>query len=50
MRQLVQVSWCVSLLIIETFKYMHLIPFISNNCLDITLAHLTMLGEIDWVP
>jgi hypothetical protein len=39
-----------SLLIIETIKYMHLIPFISNNCLHLTLAHLTMLGEIDRVP
>jgi hypothetical protein len=40
----------VSLLIIETFEYMHLIPFISNNCLDLILALLTMLGEIDRVP
>jgi hypothetical protein len=29
---------------------MHLILFIANNCLDLTLAHLTMLGEIDRVP
>jgi hypothetical protein len=28
---------------------MHLIPFISNNYLDLTLAHLTMLWEIDRV-
>jgi hypothetical protein len=40
---------CVTL-IIKTIEYMHLIPFISNNCLDLTLAHLTMFGEIDKVP
>jgi len=28
----------------------HRIPFNANNCLDITLAHFTMLGEIDRVP
>jgi hypothetical protein len=32
---------CVTL-IIKTIDCMHLIPFISNNCLDLTLAHLTM--------
>ena len=32
---------CVTL-IIKTIECMHLIPFISNNCLDLTLAHLTM--------
>jgi hypothetical protein len=37
----------VSPLIIKTFKYMHLIPFISNNCLDLTFSHLTMFGGID---
>ena len=47
MRYLVQVSWYVSLLIIDTFKYMHLVPLISNDCLDITFAHLTMFGG-DW--
>ena len=45
-----QVSWYVSLLIIKTFEYMHPIPFISDNYLDLTLAYLTMLGEIDRVP
>jgi hypothetical protein len=29
---------------------MHLIPFISNDCLDLTFAHLTMFGGIDRVP
>jgi hypothetical protein len=33
-----------------TEEVMHLIPFISNNCLDLTFAHLTMLGGIDRVP
>jgi hypothetical protein len=32
---------CVTL-IIKTIERMHLIPFISNNFLDLTLAHLTM--------
>jgi hypothetical protein len=40
---------CVTL-IIKTIECMHLIPFISNNCLDLTLAHLTMFGGIDRVP
>jgi hypothetical protein len=40
---------CVTL-IIKTIQCMHLIPFISNNCLDLTLAHLTMFGGIDRVP
>jgi hypothetical protein len=29
---------------------MHLIPFISNNCLDLTFSHLTMLGELTGCP
>jgi hypothetical protein len=29
---------------------MHMIHFISNNCLDLTFAHLTMFGGIDRVP
>jgi hypothetical protein len=29
---------------------MHLIPFNSNDCLDLTFAHLTMFGGIDRVP
>jgi hypothetical protein len=40
---------CVTL-IIKPFEYVHLIPFISNNCLDLTLAHLTMFGGIDRMP
>ena len=40
---------CVTL-IIKTIECMHLIPFISNNCLDITLAHLIMFGGIDRMP
>jgi hypothetical protein len=37
---------CVTF-IIKTIDYMHLIHFISNNCLDLTLAHLTMFWGID---
>jgi hypothetical protein len=40
---------CVTL-IIKTLEYVPLIPFISNDFLDITLAHLTMFGGIDRVP
>ena len=40
---------CVTL-IIKTLEYVHLIPFISNDCLDLTLAHLTMFGGIDRMP
>ena len=40
---------CVTL-IIKPFEYVHWIHFISNNCLDLTLANLTMIGEIDRVP
>jgi hypothetical protein len=29
---------------------MHLIHFISNTYMELTLAHLTMLEEIDNVP
>jgi hypothetical protein len=29
---------------------MHQIPFISDDCLDLTLTHLTMAGGIDEVP
>jgi hypothetical protein len=50
MRQLVQISWYVSHLIVKTFKCMHLIPFISSDYLDLTFAHLTMFGGIDRVP
>jgi hypothetical protein len=35
---------CVTL-IFKTFQYVHLIPFVSNKCLDLILAHLTMSGE-----
>jgi hypothetical protein len=38
---------CVTL-IIKTIECMHLIPFISNNCLDLTLAHLTMFWGLTW--
>jgi len=40
----------VSILIIITFGYMHLTPFIFDDCLDLTLTLLTMFGEIDRVP
>jgi hypothetical protein len=40
---------CVTL-IIKTLEYAHLIPFISNKCLDLILAHLTMSGVIDRMP
>jgi hypothetical protein len=40
---------CVTL-IIETLEYVHLILFVSNKCLDITVAHLTMFGKIDRMP
>jgi len=40
---------CVTL-IIKTFEYVHLFPFISNKCLDLALAHLTMSGGIDKMP
>jgi hypothetical protein len=40
---------CVTL-ITKTFHHMHLIPFTSNNCLDLTLAHMTMFWGIDRVP
>jgi hypothetical protein len=28
---------------------MHLTPFVSDKCLDLTLTHLTMAGGIDRV-
>jgi hypothetical protein len=34
---------CVTL-IIKTLEYVHLIPFVSNKCLDLILARLTMSG------
>jgi hypothetical protein len=40
---------CVTL-IIKTIECMHLIPFISNNCLDLTLSHLTMFGGLTGCP
>jgi hypothetical protein len=40
---------CVTL-IIKNLEYMHLIPFVSNDCLDLTLAHLTMSGGIERMP
>ena len=44
-----EVSWYVSYLIIITFLCMHYISFISDNCLDLTLIHLTTVGVIDRV-
>jgi hypothetical protein len=40
---------CVTL-IIKTIDCMHLIPFISNNFLDLTLAHLTMFWGLTGCP
>jgi hypothetical protein len=40
---------CVTL-IIKTIECMHLIPFISNNYLDLTLAHLTMFWGLTGCP
>ena len=40
---------CVTL-IIKTLEYVYPIPFISNKCLDLILAHLTMSGGIDRMP
>jgi hypothetical protein len=37
----------VSYLIVITFLYMHLVPFISDDCLDLTLILLTIVGVID---
>ena len=37
-------------LIIKTIECMHLIPFISNNCLDLALAHLTMFWGLTGCP
>ena len=44
-----KISWYVSCLIIITFLYMHQVPCISNNCLDLTRIHLTIVGVIDGV-
>jgi hypothetical protein len=40
---------CVTL-ILETFEYVHLIPFVSNGCLDLILVHLTMSGGMTRCP
>jgi predicted benzoate:H+ symporter BenE len=40
---------CVTL-ILKTFEYVHLIPFVSNKCLDLILVHLTMSGGNDRMP
>jgi hypothetical protein len=29
---------------------MHQVPYISDNCLDLTLTHLTMVEGINGVP
>ena len=34
---------CVTL-ILKTFEYVHLIPFVSNKFLDLILIHMTMFG------
>jgi hypothetical protein len=40
---------CVTL-ILKTFEYVHLIPFVSNKCLDLILIHLTMSGGMAVCP
>jgi hypothetical protein len=40
---------CVTL-ILKTFEYVHLIPFVFNGCLDPILVHLTMSREDDKMP
>jgi hypothetical protein len=40
---------CVTL-ILKTFEYVHLIPVVSNKCLDLILAHLTISGGNDRMP
>jgi hypothetical protein len=40
---------CVAL-ILKTFEYLHLIPFVSNKCLDLILAHLSMSGGMTGCP
>ena len=40
---------CVTL-ITKTLEYVHLIPFISNDYLDLTVSHLTMSRGIDRMP
>ena len=40
---------CVTL-ILKTFEYVHLIPFVSSKFLDLILAHLTMSGGNDEMP
>jgi hypothetical protein len=43
------ITVCVTL-IIKTFEYVHLIPFVSKKCLDLILSHLTMPEGIDRMP
>jgi hypothetical protein len=31
-------------------SHMHQVPYISENCLDLTLTHLTIVGGINGVP
>jgi hypothetical protein len=40
---------CVTL-ILKTFEYVHLIPFVSNGCLDLILIYLTISGGNDRMP
>jgi hypothetical protein len=41
--------WYVSCFIIITFLYMHQVPYISDNCLDLALTHLTIVWGINEV-
>jgi hypothetical protein len=34
----------------QNLEYVHLIPFVSNKCLDLILVHLTMCGGNDRMP
>ena len=40
---------CV-IMILKTFEYVYLIPFVSNKFLDIILVHLTMSRGNDMMP
>jgi hypothetical protein len=40
---------CVTL-ILKTFEYVHIIPFVSSKCLDLILSHLTMSRGMTGCP
>jgi hypothetical protein len=40
---------CVTL-ILKTFEYVHLVLFVSSECLDLILIHLTKSGGNDMMP